>query len=226
MAFNAEGMRADAKLRQFVSDAKPDVIVIPECGLARDESQMLPGFYLRHSHSVCVLSRFPILDFVVRDPGDFWERGGSGEISLAHIEGPAGAFNVLAVHLETVREGLEELAEFRSPRGLVSVTQLRRDESRLAREFAKKASAPLLVVGDFNMTTESRIYTEYWGDLQNGFSDCGWGYGRTKRTRWFGVRIDHVLMDARWRCLGAEVGSDLGSDHRPVVVSVVLKENE
>jgi vancomycin resistance protein VanJ len=221
---NAAGDVAPATLRRFVEESQTDVLVVCECSTnIEEESKRFPGFEVRRSHGVCVLSRFPIREFRVRDPRDVWELAGSGDISLARIEGPDGPFSLLLLHLETVREGLEELVRFRSPRGLRSVTRLRRYESRLAREFAQGEPGPLLVAGDFNMPVDSQIYREFWSGFDNAFSSCGWGYGRTKWTRWYGMRIDHVLMDQSWACVAAEVGPDVGSDHRPLIADLALR---
>ncbi len=223
VAFNAGYTTQTAPLRSFVDDSEAAVIVVPECRWLREgDPSPLEGFDARRSHGVCIFSRFPIRKFIVRDPTDVWEQAGSGDISLARISGPRGPFSVLAVHLETVREGLENLIHDHSPQKLTEVTQLRWHESRLAREFAEQSEDPLLVVGDFNMPVESAIYSDVWSGFGNGFSSCGLGYGHTKQTRWFGIRIDHVLMDDRWQCIGARVGPDLGSDHRPLAVDLLL----
>lgn len=221
VSFNAGPVDLQSRLGPFLQQVKPDVLVIEECnpGLLQLPPD-IQGFELKRTHGVCVLSRFPIVHYAVRDPHDVWVQGGSGDISLARIEAPGGAFDLLAVHLETPREGFNELFHFRSPRGLIAVTEQRRHESELAREFARDAQGPTLVVGDFNLTEESRIYHRYWSQFSNAFSRCGWGYGHSKRTRWFGVRIDHVLMDGGWTCLDAALGPDFGSDHRPMVVDL------
>lgn len=223
VVFNAGGVAPRAELERFVGEVQPAVLVIPECPLLKgDPTQTLGGYAGRRSSGVCVFSRYPIRDFTVRDPADVWRLAGAGDISVATIEGPSGTFHVLALHLETVREGIEDLVHFRTPRGLVEVTALRRHESELAREFIRDVQGPLLVMGDLNFPVESRIYQDFWGGYRNAFSDCGWGYGHTKETRWLGLRIDHVLMDARWHCSAATIGRDLGSDHRPLIVDVAL----
>ena len=48
----------------------------------------------------------------------------------------------------------------------------------------------------------------------------GLGFGATKRTRWFGVRIDHVLAGPGWTTERAWIGPDLGSDHLPMVADL------
>jgi endonuclease/exonuclease/phosphatase (EEP) superfamily protein YafD len=100
-----------------------------------------------------------------------------------------------------------------------------RRESRSARaKIGRSPSAPFVVAGDFNLPVESAIYRADWGDLGNAFSMCGRGFGHTKFTGLFGIRIDHVLMSAQLRCVDARVlSSPYGGDHAPLVVDLVIR---
>jgi endonuclease/exonuclease/phosphatase (EEP) superfamily protein YafD len=82
------------------------------------------------------------------------------------------------------------------------------------------AGQPAIVLGDLNMPIESAIYRRNWSSFANAFSRCGFGLGWTKRTRRFGVRIDHVLLGAGLGCETARVVPALGSDHRGLIVRV------
>jgi endonuclease/exonuclease/phosphatase family metal-dependent hydrolase len=77
-------------------------------------------------------------------------------------------------------------------------------------------------MGDFNLPIESDIYRQIWSPFVNAFDECGTGYGNTKHTRWFGVRIDHVLMSPSFRCESADVLEPRGSDHSPLKVELKL----
>jgi hypothetical protein len=66
-----------------------------------------------------------------------------------------------------------------------------------------------LVAGDFNLPIESAIYRQYWGDYTNAFSRSGIGTGRTKSTRLFGVRIDHILVGERAEPIRSWIGPAL-----------------
>ena len=225
VTFNAGRTETLERLERFLGEVEPDLVVIPECTYLEAQEGMVGGLHARRTHGVCVLSRFPFLEFDVRHPRDIWQLGGAGDISLARVQTPFGPIALLALHLETVREGLTGLVRFRSPRPLIEVTELRRHESALARKHAQRVDVPLIVAGDLNMPVESQIYNRFWSHLSNAFSDCGFGYGHTKRTRWYGMRIDHVLFDGRFNCLSARLGPDLGSDHLPLIVDVRVSPN-
>ena len=70
------------------------------------------------------------------------------------------------------------------------------------------------------MPDDSAIYRRDWGAFPNAFSTAGSGFGTSKVTRWFGVRIDHVLLGPGWECDRAFVGPHIAGDHRPVVVDL------
>lgn len=99
----------------------------------------------------------------------------------------------------------------------------RRLESSLAREWAQRSKLPQLVMGDFNIPDDSVIFRHFWGDYGDANLQCGGGYGYTKFTDWFGIRIDHVLFDSRWECIDAQVGESLGGDHQPLIVDLRLR---
>ena len=95
------------------------------------------------------------------------------------IETPRGTIDVLNVHLETVREGLEGLRHGDVAEMRANIAE-RTWESQLARGWADRATAPLLVGGDFNMPVESEIYRTYWSGFENAFSAAGLGYGASR----------------------------------------------
>ncbi|WP_437963475.1 endonuclease/exonuclease/phosphatase family protein [Sorangium sp. So ce260] len=131
-------------------------------------------------------------------------------------------FSLLNLHLETPREAIEALM-----RGLWKqaaehdrVIALRTWESELARQWVDEAPHPAVIVGDLNMPVDSAIYRRFWAGFENAFSRAGLGFGATKRTRWFGIRIDHVLAGPGWTTERAWIGPDLGSDHLPILADL------
>jgi endonuclease/exonuclease/phosphatase (EEP) superfamily protein YafD len=73
------------------------------------------------------------------------------------------------------------------------------------------------------MPVESAIYRAHWSSFANAFSSCGFGLGWSKRTRWSGTRIDHVLLSDAFACTGASIFPDVGSDHRGVVARITAR---
>jgi len=209
-----------------------DLLVVQECPLANGVATPSPleGYAFETDINTCVLSRYPISKTDLRPRKDVWAHGGSGAISLYEIDAPFGTFGVMNVHFATARNGLDGFRQF-GIRGGINTTkenmELRQWESGLARDWSARTTAPLLVMGDFNMPVESQIYRASWGDLGNAFDACGNGFGYSKETVVrgieYGTRIDHVLFDSRWACHAARLGPEMGSDHRGMFAELSLK---
>ena len=134
------------------------------------------------------------------------------------------------IHLPTARPALQELLD--KPKSLclsnsallTANIEHRQAASAAAKQWVAQASGPVIVVGDFNMPTDSAIYREHWSGLSNAFSTSGLGIGYTRWAVWcgisFGVRIDHILTGPGWRCHTCWVGPDVGSDHLPVIADL------
>jgi endonuclease/exonuclease/phosphatase family metal-dependent hydrolase len=235
--FNMGGLRRDlsifsprGRLRGFVDAVQPDVLALQECTSDTAQlAQAFPGWSVHAELGQCLISRYPIASAESRDRADVWQRGGSGAILRATIEMPAGAapgaprrITLVNLHLETARDAIEALIHG-AWRGAAEHDQnvaLRTWESTLAREWVDAAQYPAVIAGDFNMPVDSAIYRRFWGGFENAFSRAGLGFGATKRTRLFGIRIDHVLTGPGWTAERAWIGPDLGSDHLPLIADL------
>jgi len=223
MTQNLGGSPVTARqLHQFLTTHRIDIAAIQECPFYDDGPKRL-GWQFFYGGDLCVISRYPFAVLDVADPGQLW-RGGRVPLRL-DVDSPAGRFQLLIVHFETVRGGLNALRDF-GPNGIESFDRNRLDartESAAARARLH-SSRPFIIAGDFNLPVESAIYKQYWGDLRNLFSRCGRGFGQTKFTPLYGIRIDHVVASNEWECTDAQVlSSPYDGDHRAVVVDVQLQ---
>ncbi len=208
----------------------PDLIVVAECGngAIREALRTLPGYEFRVSEtSLCMLSRGHILEWSARNPMDIWKEGGAGAIVRALVQTAAGPLRVGLVHLETPRDALDNYADLSTIPTLGDITRAntrqREEESSDAKAWIFAGSAlPTVVAGDFNLPAESAIFRRYWGNLRDAFARGGIGSGYTKRTRWWGVRIDHILTTTEVGTSRSVLGRDVGSDHLPVIADLVL----
>ena len=212
-------------LDRWTGELQPDVLAMQEC---RDH--LLPDlperYELLQAGDFCLASRYPAK---LVDQGWLTDAHDSGYIALFEVELSAGPLAVFVVHLRTVRPGIEALMyeRFDGLDDMAENTRLRDRESELARAWVDRhrearPTAHAIVVGDFNLIGQSRIFRDHWGDFSDAWR-CGLGYGDTKHTRWHGVRIDHVIMAEPVRCEFATVGESIGSDHSSVVVDLRLE---
>jgi endonuclease/exonuclease/phosphatase family metal-dependent hydrolase len=221
MSYNVgggSGVFDAAAFRALLEEALPDVVALQECD--GEAVKGFPGWQASSQLGSCVLSRLPLGEVSARPIDDVWKMAGSGMIVRHGLETPGGTVHLINVHLETPREGLEELRESRGRDASVleAKNAEREIEARLARRWVDESPGPArIVTGDFNMTVESAVFREHWSGYQDAFSEAGLGFGFTKRTRLIGVRIDHILASRGWLCVKAWVGPSLGYDHRPVL---------
>lgn len=214
-------------LWRLIRIAKPDIVTLQECNIGEQELvPMFPGYSVSTNAGTCFLSRFPIVATDLRNRQDVIAVKGSGAIDRFEVATPKGVISIVNLHLATVRNGLQSVLDGSSTAASqmhYSVAE-RRAESRVAREWANRAKVPLLVAGDFNIPSDSQIFQRYWADFGDAFQACGTGYGYTKFTKWFGIRIDHVLFDDHWECLSVDVDTSMSQgDHRPLIAEFRLR---
>ena len=217
MTCNIQGSSGDpVALGRLIVREKPDLVVLEECAADIKSKVFWQGVWeFGHSHNVALGSRHqivgvhPIRGRQVRD----------GAVVCFQVVLPdQRSVNVFGVHLATPRDGMQEAVYFSrtAPEALRETVSNQWFESDAARPWMRQFPGPSLALGDFNLPVESVVYRTYWSDWANAFSEVGLGFGPTKFTRWFGVRIDHILHGPQWRARRSWVGPDIGSDHRPV----------
>ena len=100
----------------------------------------------------------------------------------------------------------------------------RSHEARALREHLANERHPYLVCGDFNSTSNQWAYRRVAGDLQDAFRMTGDGWGKTYHARMPIVRIDYVFASPEWKVLWSDVLDSGGSDHRPVVARLGMRD--
>jgi vancomycin resistance protein VanJ len=221
---NVQGKYANVvSLVELIASSRPDIVLLQECPGGDNLSALFrsPEWHLRFESGLGLASRFPIGSVEVRPLHEpTW---GGGWIGRYELRSPFGPVHVFCVHLATPREGLEALLreKWRGIPALRAKIEERWHESEVASRWVAESTAPVLLAGDFNMPVESAIYRRYWSRYSNAFSEAGSGFGHTKFTRWHGIRIDHILAGRGWICRRCRVGSDVGSDHRPLIAEMV-----
>jgi endonuclease/exonuclease/phosphatase (EEP) superfamily protein YafD len=106
--------------------------------------------------------------------------------------------------------------------------ELARDRDRAllrAAAMARSQSLPTVAIGDLNLTPDSPAFAQLLHDsgLRDAFADRGW-HPTWMAGFWpLALRIDHALVSSDVCVEHAEVGPEIGSDHRPVIAQLRLE---
>ncbi len=212
-----------SEFANLVSRLHADVVLMQECTERAEQAFTGSEWSFHTDDGLCLGSRLPVEEAVVRYRQNESGHGAFGARYRLRL-GDA-RLDIVNMHLDTPRDGIMSIVRGSGGlSGLQAAIAQRREQSRRVRQWLVDADqATLVVAGDFNLVEESAIYRESWGHLQNAFSAAGLGWGYTKRENWLlAARIDHVLVGPRWRVTRAWVDAANGSDHRPLVVDLVL----
>ena len=213
-------------LDRFLRAENIDVAAIQECPFY-DYSIARYGWHFYYGGDLCLVSRFPFAVMDVANPENVWRKA-DGEPMRFEIDGPMGRFQLLNVHLPTIREGLEALG-MRGWRGLhhfVSNRDESMQKSRAARQRTTRATHPLVIAGDFNLPVESTIYRANWGDLSETHFRCA-GVGSDTRKRQGCLRSGSIMCSRPNIGAARRLASSLartGGDHAPLVVDLVPRQ--
>lgn len=157
----------------------------------------------------------------------------------AEVTGAGRPFNVLAVHLQPywpltgarMRDSVSELAHGEAQpllavsREGTAVVERQGAQSAALLDRMARFSDPTLVAGDFNSTRDSSLHTALRQRLVDTFAQGGQGAGNTVRALgWLPLRVDYVYGTRDFAVRASEVGTDACSDHRPVISSLILRD--
>ncbi|MFC1692682.1 endonuclease/exonuclease/phosphatase family protein [Candidatus Latescibacterota bacterium] len=195
-----------------------------------------------------ILSRYPItLRRNVTIPDN---ENGFSEFVFAEIVVGGKKLNIINMHLTATGHSIENAAEssleLKEKMSAVSQFEHIKDkqkyfEARSFLNYCANFSDPAILCGDLNDTPNSRVYHMFAKQYRNTFSLKGWGLGGTFGESWIKerigknllsrvlawdfIRIDHIFVSSHFDVLSSRVVTDAGgSDHKPVIAVVRLKE--
>lgn len=208
-------------LGTLIAVTGPDVIALQDWSSQHEREVFAYGdWHVHRDGQLCLASRYPIRRAESLDAPEF--RGRDSAATRYELETPDGVLRFVNLHLDSPRDGLDEVIHSRGARldKLEANSELRRRQSEEVGRWLDDGAGPLLIAGDFNTPPESTVYRACWSDYANAFSSAGIGFGPTFFTRRAGVRIDHILAGPGWHCRRCWVGPAVGSPHHPVVADL------
>jgi endonuclease/exonuclease/phosphatase (EEP) superfamily protein YafD len=202
------------KLITLIHDTQPEVVLVLEVDDAwvKDLELLADSYPHRHYEprehdlGIALLSRLPVNDLDVHyfGPADV-------PSFTARLEDHGGnSFHLIGTH------PLPPL----SATGAVA----RNEQLTNINAFIQTLAGPVVLAGDLNSTSWSPNFRDFvrragLRDSRNGFGNQPTHPGRLAP---IGIAIDHVLVTPDISVRARSVGPYIGSDHRPVIVDLVI----
>jgi endonuclease/exonuclease/phosphatase (EEP) superfamily protein YafD len=205
---------AHAEFTRLVGDEQPDVIVVEEVTPAWAEAltglgERFPARKLvprEGAFGIGILSRWPMHDVELLDFGH-----PGYPAMLAHIATGSGRLTLLAAHPP--------------PPISDSLYAVRNDQLRQAAELLRGRGPRTVLLGDLNTSPWSPFFAKLV--QQSGLTSARAGFGLLPTWPSFFppamIPIDHCLISRDARVTGVRTGPDIGSDHLPLVIDLLVQ---
>lgn len=220
MALNVRGPNEEfAPILDLLRREEPDLVVLNEVDPAwlKQIRDLDTGYEIHDTPAqgrfgVLLLARHPIASVEIER---FTEQWSPSLIARLEVEGRPAV--LIATHAP-------------APTGS-KAWKLRNEHFREIRQYVDDLGDPVLVAGDLNVT----MWSPHFDQLLNetGLNETRDGYGVAPTfpaSRWgldlpwaLRVPLDHVLASGEWAVLDCWNGPNVGSDHLPLLVDLMLR---
>jgi endonuclease/exonuclease/phosphatase (EEP) superfamily protein YafD len=209
--------REHDRLLHLVRQESPDVLIVLE--VDRQWQNALDALRSEYPHrisrprsdsfGIALLSRLPPSRLELREIGPAEVPSIVAELDC----GDGGLLNLVATH------PLPPIGP--------EYSHLRNDQLEAVGSLLVQLPQPKVLVGDLNTTPWSPYFQDLLG--ATGMCDSRRGFGLQPtwpgQIAMLGIPIDHVLVSPDVSVSSRAVGPDIGSDHRPVVVDLVVSDD-
>lgn len=239
--YGLHGTLAQQALRRDIDTQKPDIVLFQDATGMADGP--LAGYFRQwHLHAqgqFVIASRLPLSSVEALAIDLPWGRHTCMRYQLRTGSTVVTLYNV---HFESPRMGLSAVTSSRRrPSHLpMAIQQLEQNvltrlvQGRIVREFIRRERGAVILAGDLNSPDTSLVCADLREiGLHDAFSEGGRGYGYTYghfllqhrlpwlRASW--MRIDHIMVNSRFRTVRCWTGTGDASDHRPVIADLILR---
>jgi endonuclease/exonuclease/phosphatase family metal-dependent hydrolase len=223
VSYNIGGGGSQEELKLLVKYIKPDILLLQEARRIK-LTKLFPDDYVSECLSgLCILSKYPFTRTRTLDRKLF---GGWGNFAAFYnIITPNGPLSLANIHLETPRSVLMGVIHRYFDQKLAEkIEDNRQFEVDLIKVWAENNPQNTVIVGDFNMPADENLFRQSFSNLHNAVEVKGVGFNDTKRTSWYGVRIDHILYTPDMHIADVEVVKLLKGDHQPLMAILKMSE--
>jgi len=204
-----------------LGELKPDIVCLQESRRG-NFGEALPGGAMAHTHEVTTITRGRIVAQREIRLGSYpnFRWGIETDIEL-----PQGRLKVLNVHFLASFSASALRASGHDVTGTIGGTELARELERDALlQWWRETTGPRVAAGDYNTPPNAALYRDLAAVATDAFGARGRGWGWTYRRDYPMLRIDYVFCGEEVRPVTAFSRDGGVSDHRMVVVDLVVKE--
>jgi endonuclease/exonuclease/phosphatase family metal-dependent hydrolase len=213
---------------------RPDILVLQEFEAVPsiESAEVCAQLGLRHQartkgQDLVVFSKYP-----VRHSGGVIFHKIYG-FRYADIDVEGKVFRVFSVHLQSnaitrMADRMTEYGNFKEKRTWLEIkgilgryrraARIRQVQAKEIAAFVRQSPYPVILCGDLNDVSQSRVYHILGEGLQDAFVERGSGWGITYAGSLPALRIDMVLADMALEVVRCKAGKTGFSDHEPVIV--------
>jgi vancomycin resistance protein VanJ len=218
-------------LAEEIGRFSPDVVVMQEIEASgEDLARVFRASYptVEVSGQFFIASRFPILSSVEAEPLAM-RLDGVKHYHAYLLDTPIGRLRLLSVRPVSPSWPLSDLrrrgmtwTNFTSALQVLDWnSRLRELEARTIAETAGQSEDSVIIAGDTNLPTLSRIFGRHLSSFHDAFADAGSGFGYTFPSGRPWMRIDRILTGRGLRAVRFQRGTATLSDHLCIVGDLV-----
>ncbi len=222
---------------QYLMSQDADVICLQEVDVYKDAqfltlpevrqtlSKKYPYSYIdfsvynkRHQYGTMVWAKYPLIN----KQSIHYETQGNLSNRCDMVVG-RDTLRIINNHLESYKLESEDLKDVdRIEAKWKRAIPLRNAQARVVRREIEASPYPVIVVGDFNSVALSFAYWHISAGLHDAWNETHfWEWGATYEYKGIGLRIDYILCSDPLKPVACEVKETTGSDHKPVVATLV-----
>lgn len=222
---------------QYLMSQDADVICLQEVDVYKDAqfltlpevrqtlSKKYPYSYIdfsvynkRHQYGTMVWAKYPLIN----KQSIHYETQGNLSNRCDMVVGK-DTLRLINNHLESYKLESEDLKDVdRIEAKWKRAIPLRNAQARVVRREIEASPYPVIVVGDFNSVALSFAYWHISAGLHDAWNETHfWEWGATYEYKGIGLRIDYILCSDPLKPVACEVKETTGSDHKPVVATLV-----
>ena len=215
------------KISTFISEKKPDILLIQEYYNAKDLQIKYPYQFVKTKSNFSKFGLAIFSKYKIINSGSLDLKDSANNIIFTDIIKDKDTIRVYNIHLESLKmntsqENFGTKDSDKLIEKMEASFQKQAKQVELFLNHEKKWTGKKILCGDFNNTAFSWVYKELSKNKQDAFKVAGKGLGKTFNY-WYPLRIDFILTDSNFDINNFKTFNVPYSDHYPISARIKFK---